>query len=100
VACVRRDRGCRRICAKYRSDFGLVHTQIGVYFHKSDGSNSNPFGELHTPAQVAAYEKVSAMIETRRRITQLSPEVQSDNGIALTEPRMTIRQFLNRIGGA
>jgi hypothetical protein len=89
-----------RVCAKYQSDFGLVRTQIGDYYYKNDGSNSVPSGGLRSPAQVAAYEKVSAMIEARRRTMLLSPEVQAATGIAPPQPDLTIRGLLDRMGFA
>ncbi|MCB4825212.1 glycosyltransferase [Roseicella aerolata] len=87
-----------RICARHRSDFGLISTRIGDYYFKNDGSNSIPTDGIANPAQQNAYEKVCAAIETRRRTMLVSPGVQAENGIVPPQPGMTIRSFLERFG--
>jgi hypothetical protein len=87
-----------QICAKYSSDFGLIKTRIGEYYFKTDGSNST--GTVLSESKRSAYEMVSAMIEARRRITMVSPKVQQENGVSPPEPRMTIREFLDRLDGS
>jgi Glycosyl transferase family 2 len=87
-----------RICAKYSSDFSLIKTQIGEYYFKTDGSNST--GAVLSETKRSAYDMVSAMIEARRCSTIVSSKVQQENGISPPQPRMTIRDFIDRQVGS
>jgi glycosyltransferase involved in cell wall biosynthesis len=89
-----------RICAKYPSDFALIKTKVGEYYYKTDGSNSGAAEAIQNAAQRGAYARVSAMIEARRRTTVVSPEVQSQHGVAPPEAGMTIRRFIDRVSGS
>lgn len=86
-----------RICAHYPADFAQVATQIGDYYYKTDGSNTVPTEGGLTGARLAAYERVAALIETRRRTTIMAPEVQ--RALGLLEPRhgLTIRAALDQL---
>lgn len=88
-----------RICAKYCSDFHLMHTKIGEYYYKRDGSNSIPVNGLQSPAQLQAYDQITTMMEARRRTTLVSPEVQSEQGLLRIRPDMTIRDFMDAVPG-
>lgn len=88
-----------RICAKYRSSFALIATRVGDYYFKKDASNSTPFNGLHTAGLRQAYDRVSTMIEARRRTTHVSPMVQAEFGLHPVSPDMTIRDFMSRVPG-
>ena len=85
-----------RLCSAHRSDFGLLDKVIGDYYYKTDGSNTVPHSTPPSAQRVAEYERVSAMIEVRRRTTVIAPSVQEQLGFASSDPRLTIRGALNR----
>ncbi len=83
-----------RICAKYRSDFGLIGTCIGDYHYKTDGSNTvSTEGGLSGQA-LARYMKVKTAIEERRRTTNVSTSVQRMLGLPASETPLTIHDVL------
>lgn len=83
-----------KICAAYPSDFNALGKMIGDYYFKSDGSNTVATGTGLTPARKMEYEGVTALIEARRRATQVSPLVQRQLGLAKVAPTMSIREAL------
>jgi hypothetical protein len=83
-----------KICARFKSDFSLVGTEIGDYFYKNDGSNTVPTGGMLPPERLAEYEHVRARVEQRRRMTEVSAEVQRSLGIRDPVPGLTIRDAL------
>jgi hypothetical protein len=62
-----------KICAAYESDFGALHKVIGDY------------------------ERVTALIEVRRRTTRVAPDVQLSLGLARPDPDLTIRGVLDKL---
>ena len=88
-----------RLCAKYRSDFGMIRVPVGDYYYKRDGSNSVPVNGFQSQAQIEAYDRITTMIEARRRTTLVSAEVQAEQGLATFQPDMTIRDFMNSVPG-
>lgn len=83
-----------RICAEVASDFQLVNTPIGDYYYKTDGSNTVPTEGGLTGEKLAAYERLQATIEARRRATLVSPVVQASLGISSPQPNMSIRDVM------
>jgi hypothetical protein len=88
-----------RICAKYRSDFKLIRLPVGDYYYKRDGSNSVPFNGLQSQTQIDAYDRITTMMEARRRTTLISAEVQAEQGLVPVQPSMTIRNFMDIVPG-
>lgn len=86
-----------RICSTYRSDFQALKKIIGDYYFKTDGSNSVPTDGILSEKRLAEYERVTALIEVRRRTTLVAPEVQALLGFNRPTPGMTIRGVLNSI---
>lgn len=88
-----------RITAKYKSDFSLNGTEVGDYYHKNDLSNSVGAAGLDgtLPGEkLIQYEYVSALIEARRRATDVSPAVLREMGCRLdSSRRVTIRGVLD-----
>lgn len=85
-----------RICAKYRSDFGLIGTCIGDYYYKTDGSNTVPTEGGLSGQALARYMKVKTTIEERRRSTDVSVFVQRMLGLPASETPLTIHDVLGR----
>lgn len=83
-----------RLCAALPSDFGGIDRLVGLYSQKSDGSNSLP---LWQPAAADGLEAhARSFVEGRRRITVLAPAVQRALGLAVPQPGLTIRGWLDR----
>jgi hypothetical protein len=84
-----------RLCAVVRSDFTLAGTDVGLYIMKTDASNSfDRDGDL-SPALRARVAASDAFLEARRRLVELSPEVQRDLGMTTPIPGLTVRQWLD-----
>ncbi len=85
-----------RLCAVVRADFTLANTDVGLYFFKTDGSNTFPrLAEI--PESVG--ERIAAaraFVEARKELTVLSPEVQRDLGMAQPVAGLTVRRWLDR----
>lgn len=83
-----------RICAQVPSDFSLIHTNIGCYYFKSDGSNTVASDGLDArTAQL--YARIRSKIEQQRCSLLVSPEVQA----LLDQPEqemLSIRQLLDK----
>ncbi|RKK01423.1 glycosyltransferase [Pseudoroseomonas wenyumeiae] len=88
-----------RICAKYKSDFHLIGKVIGDYYYKTDASNSIPVNGIHASDKLQAYERVSIMIEARRRTTLVAESVQAEYGLVPTRSDMSIRDFMAAVPG-
>lgn len=87
-----------RICAQFPSDFGLLSTELGEYYYKTDGSNTSPHeGDLPT-SELPRFQGGIAFIEQRRRTTPVAPDVQRLLGISQPVPGMTIRDYLDGTG--
>jgi hypothetical protein len=87
-----------RICAAFPSDFGLIGTEIGDYYYKTDGSNTVPVsGGLQGEARLKFMREVKTAIETRRRGTLVAPAVQKSLGLRDPHQARTIRQVLDRL---
>lgn len=86
-----------KICAAYPSDFQAVGKVIGDYYFKTDGSNSVPTTGILSEERLLAYERVSALIEVRRRTTLVAPDVQAQLGLKACAPAMTIRGALDAL---
>ena len=89
-----------RVCARYGSDFSARGMVIGDYYHKTDGSNSVPVDGAISTERAREYEKVSALIEVRRRTTKIAEQVQAKLGLLNTSPGMTIREALDAMAGS
>ncbi len=85
-----------RICAKYRSDFGLIGTCIGDYYYKTDGSNTVPTDGGLSGQALANYMKVKTAIEERRRTTIVSTSVQRMLGLPASDSPLTISDVLGK----
>lgn len=89
-----------RICARYRSDFKLIGTQIGDYYYKSDGSNTIPHGVPPSEDMLERYKAVRETIERRRRTTIVSADVRNQLmeqfGLAASPRPWSIREILDR----
>ncbi len=84
-----------RVCAKYRSDFGLIEKFIGDYYYKTDGSNTVATDGGLAGESLAYYMNVKSAIEDRRKNTVISPTVQHMLGLPLTEDALTIQDVVN-----
>lgn len=84
-----------RLCSQFPSDFSLVEKEIGLYFYKTDSSNTVPVQGGVQGSRLAAYERVAGFIEQRRRTTPIAPEVQRMLQIETPIPGLTIRDFLD-----
>ena len=84
-----------RICAAYPSDFKAKKKLLGDYYYKSDGSNTVPTSGILSAFRLAEYDRVTALIEVRRKTTLVAPAVQIALGFAEPHPGMTIRGALN-----
>ena len=87
-----------RVCAAVPADFALIDTVIGDYYMKTDGSNSTPFGEATSAANLAEWQRARAAIEARRRTTPVAPAMQRAAGLAAPVEGLTIRGLLDRLG--
>jgi hypothetical protein len=86
-----------RICALVRADFALVDTDIGLYFMKTDASNSyDRAGDL-SPEFRARVLAAEAFLEARRGLVTLAPEVQRDLGVIEPIPGLTVRRWLDSV---
>ena len=85
-----------RICARVRSDFGLLGTYIGDYNYKTDGSNTVPTDGTPTEQERDHYTEIQSAIEERRRTTIISPAVQRLLGLPESDGPMTIREIIKR----
>jgi hypothetical protein len=84
-----------RICAQYPSDFSLVKTYIGTYYHKNDGSNTILTESASTPHHYSAWQNAESFVEARRRTTPVSAEVQRMLGLPLVTD-LTVRGLLDQ----
>jgi glycosyl transferase family 2 len=92
-----------RICARYPSNFELVAAAmpVGDYYYKTrdnkadDDSNTASNNGGPAGARPAAYERVTALLETRRRTTLVASEVQRALGVPDPRPGLTIRAALD-----
>lgn len=84
-----------KICATYPADFSLRKMAIGDYYFKTDGSNTVPTDGILSGSRLTDYERVSELIETRRRTTRVAPVVQKALGFAEPQPEMTIRDLIS-----
>jgi hypothetical protein len=87
-----------RVCAACRSDFALMDTNIGNYYHKSDGSNSVLIGSTASSVNRVAWRHADNFIVQRRRATVVAPDVQQDAGLAHPIPGLTIHGLLGKLG--
>lgn len=85
-----------RVCATVESDFTLLGTEIGLYFYKTDASNTFSRQAPPPPATMARIETAQSFVELRRKMTPLAPDVQVALGVAPVVPGLTIREFLDR----
>jgi len=85
-----------RVCARVRSDFALIETQIGEYYYKTDLSNTIGANIAPEPKVLSNIQAALSFNDFRRRLTLLSREVQADLGLEDYQPDMTIRAFLDR----
>jgi hypothetical protein len=90
-----------RACAVAEADFTLLHTEIGLYFFKTDESNTViRTGSTLSADTLARLEVARQFVEIRRRMTPIAPAIQEALGISPPEPGLTIRDFLTRRSGA
>jgi len=85
-----------RLCATVPSDFARLDSDIGLYFVKTDGSNSFDRTGSLTADVLARIADAAAFIEARRRLTLLAPDVQRSLGIDPPERGLTVRRWLDR----
>jgi hypothetical protein len=85
-----------RICAKFPSDFTMVPRIIGDYYLKSDGSNSILTESASTAENYAGWAAAEDFVESRRRTTLVSADVQRALGVDPPLARLTIRDLLTR----
>jgi hypothetical protein len=86
-----------KICAAYPSDFGALDKVIGDYYYKNDGSNTVPHSTPPSEVRVTEYQRVTALVEVRRRTTFVVPSVQVALGFARSAPNLTIRGALDQL---
>nr|WP_314075894.1 glycosyltransferase [uncultured Roseococcus sp.] len=86
-----------RVCARVRSDFELIGTQIGEYYYKTDLSNTIGTNTAPAPKVLSHMQAAMSFNESRRRLTVLSKEVQADLGVMEYQPDLTIRAFMDSL---
>ena len=84
-----------RVCAKFKSDFSLIGTELGDYIHKDDGSNTVACANGISGDKMKGYAAVKANNERKRQITTISTDVQKSLGITVPIDSLTIRDFLS-----
>lgn len=84
-----------RVVAAVPSDFHLHATDIGLYYYKTDGSNTFERGAKLPPEVIEREATARAFVELRRKMTSISACVQQTLGIWPARPQMTIRSFLS-----
>jgi hypothetical protein len=82
-----------RICAQFKSDFSLIGTDIGYYYHKDDGSNTVACIGGIAEDKMKNYTLVCQKNWHRKNSTPVSIEVQVANGIVQPVVGMTIQKF-------
>lgn len=82
-----------RVCAAVPSDFHLRATDIGLYYYKTDGSNTITPG-ARSSAEIEREATASAFVELRRKMTPISARVQQMLDIRPLRPQLSIRSFL------
>jgi hypothetical protein len=87
-----------RFCATYQSEFSLKNLFIGEYHLKDDGSNSILTESAANEKSRAAWEAAEFFVEGRRRITEISMQVQEQLGISPPKPGLTVRGLLDASG--
>lgn len=87
-----------RICANYQSEFSLRKINIGEYHLKDDGSNSILTESAANERSRAAWDAAEFFVEGRRRITEISMQVQEQLGISPPKPGLTVRGLLDASG--
>jgi hypothetical protein len=85
-----------RICAAYPASFRLKEKSVGDYYYKDDGSNT-----IETPSSFAdehhkTWATAAEFINLRRNIVIVSADVQKALGFEKPDPKMTIRNLLDR----
>lgn len=84
-----------RLCARYRSDFGLLGTEIGDYYFKTDRSNTVPTNLAAAASRTRAYAAVQKTIQDRRARIVLSEEVLNDLGLRADGQPTTVRDVID-----
>jgi hypothetical protein len=87
-----------RFCANFKSDFSLIGTFIGSYNYKNDGSNTVVVDSNAGSHKQATWMNFEYFLEGRRRVTEISPEVQKQLGISPARLGLTVRELLNDTG--
>lgn len=85
-----------RLCATVVSDFQMIKTDIGLYYYKSDGSNTFDRNSVLSPETLDREATARGFVELRRKMTPVAVEVQKSLGIDPPKPGLTIREFLTR----
>lgn len=80
-----------RLCARYRADFGLLGTEIGEYYFKTDGSNTVSTDPAAIASRTIAYATVQKTIQDRRARIVLSEDVLNDLGLHADGRPTTVR---------
>lgn len=86
-----------RVCALARADFTLINTDVGLYFMKTDASNSYDRAGNLSPEFRARLLASESFLEARRRLVTLAPEVQRELGVAEPIPGLTVRRWLDSV---
>lgn len=89
-----------RLCAEVPADFTLAATEVGLYFYKTDASNTFVRGADVPPALMARIEAARDFVELRRRMTPVSPAIQASLGLAEPTPGLSIRGVLDALDAA
>jgi hypothetical protein len=84
-----------RLCASVLSDFKLVDVDIGLYFYKTDDSNTYDRDRPLPPEVAESISRAEDFLELRRRMIELAPEVQRSLGIKEPVPGLTVRRWLD-----
>lgn len=86
-----------RVVAHVPSNFDLLGTEIGLYAHKTDGSNTVTTLPEVTEEWKSMYRRVEASIESRRTTTTVTEPIQRTLGLSNPEHRRTIREVIDAI---
>lgn len=88
-----------RLCAESPADFQIIETDIGLYYYKTDGSNTFD-RNVELKLEIIEREATArAFVELRRKMTPISPMVQKSLEIQRPMPSLTIREFLTFVAG-
>jgi hypothetical protein len=84
-----------RVCATVRSDFGMLHREIGFYTYKNNESNTFSKSASAQPEVERRMTAAREFVALRRRMVYLSLMVQETLGIKDYNPHLSVQNWLD-----